>query len=88
MKTTLRIVCVLAIALPLVAQEKRANVIVVVDAERGALVRWAMPAGAFPAGFQLARSVRGGAPQMVATIRPGDPANAPGLSSERMKMAQ
>lgn len=88
MRTTLRILCLLIATVPLAAQEKRPGVVVVVDAERGALVRWAMPAGAFPAaGFQLSRVVRGGAPQIVATIRPGDPANAPGLSAERMKIA-
>ena len=86
---TLRTFCLIAIAASLAAQERRPpNIVVIVDAQRGALVRWSMPQGAFPpGGFQLARVSANGASRIVATLRPGDLAQAPALSPDRQKTA-
>lgn len=46
------------------------TVLVVIDANRGALVRWALPAR-LPAAFQVQR-VTGGTQQVIATVKPGE----------------
>ena len=44
---------------------------VIVDAERGTLLRWALPEGEFPRnGFRVERAVGGGRAEAIATVRP------------------
>src|SRR6266550_6605677 len=66
---------ILFAALPLFGASEP-NVIVVIDASRGALIRWPLPAGALPkGGFQVERSV-GGKKDLVGIVRPGTAAEA------------
>ena len=66
------ILTILIAALPMsaaVAAERTA--LVVIDANRGALIRWPLPPGALPkSGFQVDRSV-GGKKELVGIARPG-----------------
>ncbi|MDQ6800090.1 MAG: hypothetical protein M3041_04555 [Acidobacteriota bacterium] len=68
---------ILLAALPLFAfAATEPNAIVVIDANRGAFIRWPLPAGALPkGGFQIERSV-GGKKDLVGIVRPGTAAEA------------
>src|SRR6266566_1340884 len=71
------ILTILIAALPMsaVAASERAA-LVVIDANRGALIRWSLPPGALPkGGFQVDRSV-GGKKELVGIARPGTAAEA------------
>lgn len=64
------------------------TVAVVIDPVRGALVRWPLPAGAFPpGGFQLEASVDRQPPRIVAVVKPGAAENAVGLLAAKKEFA-
>src|SRR5689334_2198153 len=65
------------------------NVLVVIDADRGALIRWPLPPGALPKnGFQVERVV-GTKRDVIAVVHPGSAAEAQQqLSPEKAKLVQ
>ncbi len=74
-------------SLATVAQQPENTAIVVVDAQRGALIRWLLPKGPFPRnGFQVERTVAGGAAQIVGRVAPL--ANDAKLAPERATLAK
>src|SRR5947199_10861098 len=81
---------ILIAALPLVAMAaSEPTVIVIIDANRGALLRWPLPAGALPkGGFQVDRNI-GGKREMIGVTRPGTAAEADQrLSPDKAKLAK
>jgi hypothetical protein len=81
---------VAAAALALTAQQRPAapTVAVVIDAQRGALVRWSIPATGLPrGGFQVERSSGNGPRQVIAQVKPGSPAIPVALAPEKRQFA-
>src|SRR5215210_4551970 len=81
---------ILIAALPLIATAaSEPTAIVVIDANRGALIRWPLPSGALPkGGFQVERNV-GGKKELVGIVRPGTGAEADQrLSPDKAKLAR
>lgn len=76
-------------ALPLTALAAEPNVLVVVDADRGALIRWPLPATALPkGGFQVER-VAAGKKQLIGVVHPGTAAEADQkLAAAKAKLAK
>jgi hypothetical protein len=81
---------ILIAGLPLIAvAASTPTALVVIDANRGAMIRWQLPAGALPkGGFQVERSV-GGRMDLVGVVRPGTAAEADQrLSPDKAKLAK
>src|SRR6266508_1520848 len=70
------VITIVLSGLAIAASAAEPTVIVVVDTDRGALIRWPLPAGALPkAGFQVER-VQGAKRDLVGVARPGTAAEA------------
>src|ERR1700737_2198596 len=70
------ILTILIAALPMSAISAERTALVVIDANRGALIRWPLPPGALPkGGFQVERNV-GGKKELVGIARVGTAAEA------------
>jgi hypothetical protein len=63
------------------------TVAVVIDAQRGALVRWSVPPTGLPAAFQVERSLSTGAKEIVALVKPGASDRAGNLIPAKIEFA-
>ena len=73
-KNLMLLILVAGLALPASAAEP--TVIVVVDANRGALIRWPLPKGPLPPGGYQVERLTGSTRQLVGTVHPGTAAEA------------
>src|SRR6266498_5691745 len=83
------IITVLLAALAVSAGAAEPTVVVVVDADRGALIRWPLPAGALPRnGFHVER-LMGAKREVIGVVRPGTAAEADQrLSAAKAKLVK